>query len=595
MPSAAPAPRHPLALLGWMDGLADQTRLRLLRLLEREELGVQELCDVLRLPQSTVSQAPEAPVGRRLAGARGGRGPPPSTACSGAVDAGARRLWKLARAETDGWPSVEQDEAAAGGPRCAPAARGPSEFFAGAAQEWEALRAEALRHALRAGGAAGRCCRRTGRWPTSAAAPARWRRRWRPTSPGSSASTSRPRCCGRRAAGSSRFAHVELHRAGLESLPLPAGSCDAALLVLVLAYVPEVARGARRGGPHPEGRRPPGGGGPARHDDEPFARRLGQVRLGFAPEELARALAAAGLDAPSVRPLPPEPGARGPALCIATARRPPGPPLVRSRDQPRRRPHGPPGSPPKKLEFHVKDLSLADWGRKEIELAEKEMPGLMAVREEYGKRQPLKGQRITGSLHMTIQTGGAHRDAGGARRRGPLGLLQHLLDPGPRRRRRRGRPQGHGRRPRPACRSSPGRARRSRSTGSAPTAPSTSATATGPTQIVDDGGDATLLIHKGVEFEAAGKVPRPRARRLRGVRRHPQAARPHAEAGPAALDQGGRRLRRRHRGDHHRRPPALRDAEEGHAALPGHQRQRLGHQVASSTTSTAAATRWSTA
>ena len=57
-----------------------------------------------------------------------------------------------------------------------------------------------------------------------------------------------------------------------------------------------------------------------------------------------------------------------------------------------------------KLEFRVKDLSLADWGRKEIELAEKEMPGLMAVRKEYARKRPLAGQRITGSLHMTIQT-----------------------------------------------------------------------------------------------------------------------------------------------------------------------------------------------
>jgi len=56
------------------------------------------------------------------------------------------------------------------------------------------------------------------------------------------------------------------------------------------------------------------------------------------------------------------------------------------------------------IEFKVADLSLAEWGRKEIELAEKEMPGLMSVRREYAKRQPLKGQRITGSLHMTIQT-----------------------------------------------------------------------------------------------------------------------------------------------------------------------------------------------
>jgi adenosylhomocysteinase len=55
-------------------------------------------------------------------------------------------------------------------------------------------------------------------------------------------------------------------------------------------------------------------------------------------------------------------------------------------------------------DFHVADLSLADWGRKEIRIAETEMPGLMAIREEYSTTRPLRGARITGSLHMTIQT-----------------------------------------------------------------------------------------------------------------------------------------------------------------------------------------------
>ena len=54
--------------------------------------------------------------------------------------------------------------------------------------------------------------------------------------------------------------------------------------------------------------------------------------------------------------------------------------------------------------YKVKDIALAEWGRKEIELAEAEMPGLMALREEYGESQPLKGARIAGCLHMTIQT-----------------------------------------------------------------------------------------------------------------------------------------------------------------------------------------------
>ncbi len=55
-------------------------------------------------------------------------------------------------------------------------------------------------------------------------------------------------------------------------------------------------------------------------------------------------------------------------------------------------------------DFHVKDLSLAEWGRKEISIAEHEMPGLMSVRKKFGPSKPLKGVRITGSLHMTIQT-----------------------------------------------------------------------------------------------------------------------------------------------------------------------------------------------
>src|SRR3569832_2918228 len=55
-------------------------------------------------------------------------------------------------------------------------------------------------------------------------------------------------------------------------------------------------------------------------------------------------------------------------------------------------------------DYIVKDISLAEFGRKEISLAETEMPGLMATREEYGPKKPLKGARIAGSLHMTIQT-----------------------------------------------------------------------------------------------------------------------------------------------------------------------------------------------
>jgi adenosylhomocysteinase len=164
-------------------------------------------------------------------------------------------------------------------------------------------------------------------------------------------------------------------------------------------------------------------------------------------------------------------------------------------------------SEPDRPDFKVADLSLAEFGRKEIELAEHEMPGLMAMRAEHGAEQPLRGARITGSLHMTIQTAvlietltalgaevrwascnifSTQDHAAAAVAVGPHGTVdaptgvpvfawkgetleeywwcteQALVWPGD-----------------------------------------------GPTMILDDGGDATLLVHRGVEFEKLGAVPDP--------------------------------------------------------------------------------------
>jgi adenosylhomocysteinase len=164
--------------------------------------------------------------------------------------------------------------------------------------------------------------------------------------------------------------------------------------------------------------------------------------------------------------------------------------------------------PAGKLEFRVKDPSLAEWGRKEIELAEKEMPGLMAVRREYAARQPLAGQRITGSLHMTIQT---------------AVLIETLVDLGAEVRWASCNifsTQDHA-----AAAVAVGREGTAGAPRGVPVFAWKGETleeywnmteraldfggGLGPTQIVDDGGDATLLLHKGVEFEKAGKVPSP--------------------------------------------------------------------------------------
>src|SRR6187431_1911090 len=162
------------------------------------------------------------------------------------------------------------------------------------------------------------------------------------------------------------------------------------------------------------------------------------------------------------------------------------------------------------MDFKVADLSLADYGRTEITLAENEMPGLMAMRERFAAAQPLRGARIAGSLHMTVQTAvlietlvslgaevrwvscnifSTQDHAAAAAVVGPHGTPEE--------------PQGV---PVFAWKGE--------------TLPEywwateqlfkfrdADGTVVGPNMILDDGGDATLLVHKGVEYEKTGLVP----------------------------------------------------------------------------------------
>jgi len=159
-------------------------------------------------------------------------------------------------------------------------------------------------------------------------------------------------------------------------------------------------------------------------------------------------------------------------------------------------------------DFKVADLTLAGFGRKEIQLAEHEMPGLMSTRAEYAERQPLKGARVTGSLHMTIQTAVLIETlvALGAEVRWASCNIFSTQD--------------HA-----AAAIAIGPGGTAENPGGVPVFAWKGETleeywwcteqalrwpdGEGPNMILDDGGDATLLVHKGVEFECAGAVPDP--------------------------------------------------------------------------------------
>ena len=195
------------------------------------------------------------------------------------------------------------------------------------------------------------------------------------------------------------------------------------------------------------------------------------------------------------------------------------------------------------------------------------------------RRQPAAGRSPHHGLAAHDHPdGGAHRDADRPRRRRALGVVQHLLDAGPGGRGGRRRPERHGRRP------------------------------VGHPRLRLEGRDArgVLVVHRPGPALARRRRPQhdPRRRRRRhaaraqgrrvregrvrprrhrgrprGVARHHRHPRAHDRRAAGSLDGHGVEHQGRHRGDHDRRPPPLPDVRERHARLPGHQRERLGHQV----------------
>ena len=242
------------------------------------------------------------------------------------------------------------------------------------------------------------------------------------------------------------------------------------------------------------------------------------------------------------------------------------------------------------FDYQVRDLGLAEAGRHQIRLAEHEMPGLMSLREEFGASQPLERRPDRRLAAHDRADRRADRDPHRARRRGPLGLLQHLLHPGRGRRRRRRRPARHRRGPagRPRLRlegrdaggvlvdcteqiltwpggdgpeHDPGRRRRRHAAGA-----------------------------QGRRVRGRRRRPAPPTEDTRGGPRHPRRAARIARRGPAEVDPHRRPASGRHRGDHHRRAPPVPAAPSRASCSSRRSTSTTRSPRASSTTSTASGT-----
>ena len=313
--SASPLP----SMLGWMSSLADATRARILRLVERHELTVVDLCGVLQLPQSTVSRHLKVLADDGWVTAR-----PDGTSrlyrmTLEVLDPAACRLWTLLREQTAGTAVAAQDDRRLGAILARRQTRSQA-FFSSAAGQWDRLRRDmfgerfelhALAGLLDEDWVIGDLGCGTGQI-TEALAP--FVRRV--------VAVDRSRAMLKAARHRlAAHANVELRHGELEALPIDDARLDAAALGLVLVHLPEPAAVLR------EAARVLRPGGRVlvidmlEHDRREYQQEMGHVWLGFDRTQMAGWLEAAGFRRIRVQPLPPAPRASGPALFAATGRR----------------------------------------------------------------------------------------------------------------------------------------------------------------------------------------------------------------------------------------------------------------------------------
>ncbi len=312
---------QPDLLFQWLACLADSTRVRLLRLIERHELGVGDLCSIVQMPQSTVSRhlkvlTDEGWATHRRVGTNHLYG-----MVHDELAPAQRDLWRLARENVSQWATLQQDHVRLQTTLAARAGKSKS-FFATAAQQWDATRDASYGRSLNADA-------------FLALLPAHWS--VADFGCGTATLTAQLARHVRQAVGLDNSPEMldtaRAHTAGLsnlsfrecelESTPLPDASVDASLCVLVLTYLDDPSAVLR------EMRRVTRPGGPVvvidllAHDRDDFRRHMNQQVNGFAIDTLTAALSDAGLIDVAVAPLPADHAATGPALLLARGIVPP--------------------------------------------------------------------------------------------------------------------------------------------------------------------------------------------------------------------------------------------------------------------------------
>ncbi len=309
---------QPDAVLAWMSCLADATRVRLLRLLEQQELGVSDLCAVVQMPQSTVSRhlkvlAEQGWVTHRRSGTTNFY-----RVIADELAPSQRDFWRLTRDSVAEWATLRQD-AARLATRLASGAGRSRAFFAGLAASWDATRDTVYgphlnAHALAALHPAERAVKTVADFGCGTASLLSLLAPFVDRLHGIDAS---PEMLTASKARLSDTKSITLHEADLTDTPLDNDSVDAALSVLVLTYVEDPAAVLD------EMQRVSASGGRVVvidllcHDRDDFRRDMGQQTNGFTKPQLKRLFADAGFNQVEVVELPPHPDATGPALLLA--------------------------------------------------------------------------------------------------------------------------------------------------------------------------------------------------------------------------------------------------------------------------------------